>query len=380
MSPPEGGRPPRASAGRRRPSRSIGARNRRSGPPPGPHARGWNALALLLAAGCADGPPPEARPSGLPARRVREPALVAAWEVSSALQDTTLLEIGPLAADSAGVSIVDPMRHQVLRFDRSGKLLWAFGGRGAGPDEFLHPLDVRVDGSGRTWVLDDRNLRITVIGGDGRPIFRLPLGDLGGAPNAFVPLRGGRALVALLDDARPLVVLERSGEPAAREPFPWPRWARLDAIRGQFALASRAGSERWVAAFVFQDAFFGFEGVSPLGYRGWYVEPVPPPVVDEHATRRGRSQVRERTLVSAVPAARAATSSGGRLYVLFGGSSPRRGRIVDTYGAETGEYAESFVLPRPAARIAWGGGRLYATGVDPLPFLIALRAPDEALP
>lgn len=349
-------------------------------PRAGETGRAVVAAALVLTAchGETRAPPPAREGPAVERRVVGE--LVVEWEVSGALEDTTLLGTGPLAADAGGVSVVDPLRHAVLRFDRSGVLRWTFGRRGAGPDEFLRPLDVRVDGAGRTWVLDDRNLRVTVVGPDGVPAFRIPLGGLGGIPNGLVPLSGDRALVALLDPERPLAVVRRDGTLAARERFPWTAFGRLDAIRGQFAIASLAGSDRWVAAFVFQDAFLGFTGLSFLGYLGSYVEAVPPPVVEERSARRGRSEVRERTLVSALAAARAATASPTRLYVLFGGASADRDRVVDAYRPETGEYVESVRLPRRAARVTWGDGRLYATGADPLPFVLALRGPDGALP
>ncbi|MGH7540829.1 MAG: hypothetical protein ACRELC_07510 [Gemmatimonadota bacterium] len=307
-------------------------------------------------------------------RSVRDVEWSVVLDVRGSLQDSTLLAVGSIAADSGGVSVVDPMRARVVRFGRDGGVRWAFGARGSGPGEFERPIQVALDARGRTWVLDDRAMRVTVIGADGGDRLVIPLEGLPGLPNGFVPLPGDELVLAVLDLTWPLVRLDRDGTVIDRAALPGEPLSELDVIRSQFALAGGGAGERWVAAFSFLDGFFAFDGLRARGYRGRYVERVPPPDVALRSVREGGRQTRALTLESSVPSALAADVAGDRVHVLFGGETEDRGRIIDVYEHETGRYVESLRLPRRGFDLAVGGGVFYLAYADPFASILGVRA------
>ena len=57
---------------------------------------------------------------------------------------------------------------RVLRFDKDGRFITSWGGRGTGPGEFAVAHSVAVDASGLVWVADRENQRIQIFDPDGR--------------------------------------------------------------------------------------------------------------------------------------------------------------------------------------------------------------------
>ncbi|PYR46996.1 MAG: hypothetical protein DMF89_20565 [Acidobacteria bacterium] len=83
-----------------------------------------------------------------------------------------LNEPNDLAFGSAGVVFVveghgrgEP---RVLKFDKTGKLLTTWGGKGAGPGQFDIAHSVVVDGQGLVYVADRQNRRVQIFDGDGK--------------------------------------------------------------------------------------------------------------------------------------------------------------------------------------------------------------------
>lgn len=56
---------------------------------------------------------------------------------------------------------------RVVKFDRTGRFLKAWGKRGTGPGEFILPHSVAVDRAGRVYVGDRENMRIQIFDADG---------------------------------------------------------------------------------------------------------------------------------------------------------------------------------------------------------------------
>jgi hypothetical protein len=111
--------------------------------------------ALCLSNGC--GPDREDADPGRRAEPRGRRWAVITWDTAFVIggpQDTLLQLPTRLAADGAGVSVLDREAGRVLRFDSRGRLLWSFGRKGKGPEEFTHPRDIHMDRQGRTWVLD----------------------------------------------------------------------------------------------------------------------------------------------------------------------------------------------------------------------------------
>lgn len=341
------------------------------------------ALACALAVASCGEARPEAEPDPRPpaVRRLVEPDWEELFRIGDSLQDTLLLQPGRLAADAGGVTLADLHGGRVLRFDRTGRLLWSFGRKGRGPDELAHPRDLKLDAAGRAWILDAENGRILVLSPDGRPLRRIRLDAVGRRPDDLVPMADGHALVLLDDPERPLARVDATGAVLERRPFPWHGFAALDPMAAQLVVASEPASGRWAAAFQAGDGFVAYEGDRWLGYVGHYVEPVPFPAVVEsrRGSRVGRSETVTR-LADPVFAAWSATLSPERLYVLFVGRTERAGRLLDAYDPRHGAYVETFLLPRRVKQVAWGDGVLYATYADPYPTLVAWRPVGIPLP
>lgn len=352
----------------------------------GPLRRGLMA-GLLALAGCGgEGDPPAAgmaeHPTdGPPARRMAAIRWEPVFRVGGGPRDTLLFEVTRMDADETGVTVVDRHGGRVLRFGRSGRLLWSFGRPGEGPAEFRHPRDLHVDPAGRTWVLDVRNARLTVITPDGTLAFLVPLDDLGFLPDRFVPVPGDRAVLLDPGGDRPLVRVDRRGRVVRRSALPWAGAGELDPLAAQMLLEGAGTAGGWAAAFVFGDRLLLFDAAGePVG-TGWFPEPVAFPEVQVRRSgsvlgRRGVA----RKVVAPTFAAVSLTSSRDRLYVHFAGRSERAYRLLDSYAVDGGGYVETFRLPRPVAEVAWGDGILYVSYADPYPTLAAWRPRPDRLP
>jgi len=84
---------------------------------------------------------------------------------------------------------------RVVKFDRSGAFVRAWGGKGRGPGQFDLAHGVAVDAQGRVFVVDRRNKRIQAFDGDGRFLFQLP-GPPFASPQAIATAPSGRLYVA----------------------------------------------------------------------------------------------------------------------------------------------------------------------------------------
>jgi len=76
-----------------------------------------------------------------------------------------------IAIDAAGnVYIADALKgtHRILKFDKNGKLLLAFGKQGSGKGEFNFPNGVAVDKSGNIYVCDSNNVRVQIFDKNGK--------------------------------------------------------------------------------------------------------------------------------------------------------------------------------------------------------------------
>lgn len=340
----------------------------------------WSLLVLVPALAWSCGPgadaPDSGRPSELPERAVVDPGWDTLFKVGGTPEDTLLLLPGRLAADEDGVIVSDVYGARVLRFDRRGEMLWMFGARGSGPDEFRAIRDLHLDANGRVWVLDTENARVMILNRHGVPERRIPLTDVGVPADDIAPLPDGDMILITEDAERPLVRVGPDGVVLSREPFPWPGFAGLHPMTRQVITASDPRSGRWVSAFQVGDGFFRFVGSEPRGGRGWFVEEVLFPGVLQERTGLTTTT----RLSSPTFAAWSIALTEERLYVLFAGRSTHRMRVLDTYSLEDGRYLESFRLPRSLTAIALAGGTLYGVFSDPWPTLIALQPREAKLP
>lgn len=344
-------------------------------------------LAVLLALGTPgcfgdDQADFRAPPTSQQERRIVQPAWDTLFRVGGTDADTLLQMPAWPVADSAGFAIVDIYAHRVLRFDSTGALRWTYGREGFGPGEFAHPRDVSLAGDGATWVLDPRTARITVIDEDGRAARLLPLDGLEYPTDEFVPLSDGGAVVIVANGEEPLVRVGRDGAVERRSPLPWSEHAELPSLAVQLTTARHAGTGRWVAAYALGDGFYLFDGAGEaVTGRVPFVEGIPFATIETNTRSTGPGRT-ERTsqVVDPVFGALGVTLSSERIYILFGGRSQYRGRIIDSYSARDGSYVESIVLPRTVADITYFRGGFIVRYSDPWPTVAAWRPVDHALP
>jgi hypothetical protein len=292
-------------------------------------------------------------------------------------EDTSLLMPFRPVAGHNGVYLADFYGDRVLRYDGTGRLLWAFGRKGAGPGEFLRIRDLKVDSAGRAWVFDAANQRITILTLQGKADRLIPLGPVGRATQGIVPLRDGGAVLITYDSRNPLVHIAPDGSVAEREPFPWPRFRELSFMASQLTSAADGATGHWVAAFQMGNGFFPFDGLTSLGPRRDFVENVEFPEIEQ--VRNGNG-METRMKSRPVTAAKAVSLSPTRIYVLFGGTGPYARRVVDTYTLENGSYVGSLLLPQVVDDVAWGDGSLYAVYTDPYPHLARWKPRGSNLP
>lgn len=347
----------------------------------------------LLSAACTEAPEPRGRepvadrspesPGERPADVPRERRFIPAeWRetvlVSGAEDDSTLISPFRLVASPAGVHVLDYYPKRVLHYGHDGRRRWSFGREGAGPNEFRDPRDLKVDTDGRTWVLDPANSRIVALDSGGSAVHRLSLGSLGNSPRELLSA-GGAGAVVITSERRedPLVRLDSRGRVLGRDPFPWEGYSQLDYLATQAIAASSPWTGDWVMAFAMGDGFFIYPAGATQARRGWFVEPVAFPEVE--VTKSGNTTTR-RHRERPVDAAISLTLSSENVYVLFGGTTEDRGKLVDSYALRDGSYQGTWRLPRGASDIAWYDGGLYTLAERPYPELAYWKPAGPGLP
>lgn len=332
------------------------------------------ATAAFAGCGGSDG---EDGPPARVARHVAADRWDTVFVVGSTAEDSTLLLPFRPAAGGAGVFLPDFYGNRVLRYDSLGHLAWSFGKKGSGPGEFRRIRDVKVDAAGRAWILDQRNLRLTVVDASGHAGLMIPLAELPANPQGVVPLGEDGAIMVLNDTGSLLVRITPEGHVATTLRFPWAGIRALHPMAAQLATATEPGTGRWVAAFQNGNGFFRFRDSAALGGRDLFVEDVPFPEIEE---KRTGNSVESGFKAPPVTSAKSVTLSPTRLYVLFGGRTGLARRIVDSYSLDDGHYTGSLRLPRAVDDVAWGNGGLYVTYSDPYPHLALWRPHGERLP
>src|SRR5690606_12312725 len=88
----------------------------------------------------------------------------------------TFGELKALAVDSAGRMIVlDSQAQEVRVFDKNGRHLATFGGKGGGPGEFENAFGLMQTRDGLLYVPDQRNARMSVVSPDSGFLRSYPL-------------------------------------------------------------------------------------------------------------------------------------------------------------------------------------------------------------
>ena len=307
-----------------------------------------------------------ALPGGDPAAPAAERRfLPGRWEQVGGVQPEMESDLlNPLLIASRGrmLYVVDYGDTRVKAFDWTGRLAWAAGRKGKGPNEFTNPTDLQVDRSGNLWVYDPANSRVTVLRPDGkvekmistRTLFQrvLPLEDgtfwgIGVGTEGVLGYRFDRR--GTLAGTMRLPATMGSVDPMA--------------LDGRVAVAPTGRAA--VMTFLYADRLVLWNGATRQVRSTPGVEPIPFPSVLEWQGPGGG--VVTRLSLDATPATLSVTADDRYAYLLYGGKTRMKGRIVDRYELATGRYAGSYLLPRRVSGITVVPNGLAVLISNPMP-------------
>jgi len=368
-------------------------RARRGGDGDGPLAlrdtpgRKASAYTLLVVASglaaCGDDSDPGER-----AERPDRQFIEVAWDTLAYVEwpedDADVYAVRDVVADAHGIRVVDSYGYRIAHFDWDGRLLRHMGRQGGGPGEFASLMAADLDRSGNVWVLDTNNNRITGFDVDGVSLESVPLHTLSSSPHTFAVSSDGDSFYFIttpdtVGTVVPVRVSREGGGTAEGRPIHVPDAVGAYSLVLQGAVAREHGvpgrtaaEDRWVFAFTTGDGWFGLTGLESSTPRMWYPEPTPfaravRTVSVEGPRTSVTTQITERR-----QGALMITAQNGELWILFVGETPDAGRLIDRYDLETGQYRDSFRLPRGGAMAVWED-RVVLAANNPVPQLLVLR-------
>ena len=239
----------------------------------------------------------------------------------------------------------NPSAKRLIALDAAGRERWTVGPALPSGDTLRRIDQLRVLSDGLLAGLDSRSARLVLVRADGVVRSEVDLKSLGRATD-LVELSPERLLLLGADAPAPFTVVSTGGRILQRLRFPSPRYAALHSLARAGVLGSGAGG-KWVFGFRLGDGLVAFRDTTPLGSVASYPEPIVFPSVVEESSPGYRAA----RLGRITRAASAITVLGDRSYVLFGGTSADRNRIIDVYDYPTSGYRHSLILPSTAVHV-----------------------------
>lgn len=305
--------------------------------------------------------------------RVVVPARYDTLWVYGGLADTLLSVPGPLVpARDGGVYVLDLQFARVSKFSEDGAVSWSRGRSGEGPGEFGNVRAMTARKGGGVLVADSGNRRLLYFLPDGALAKEVTVHD-----DSFTLISGvvelaDGAVVLDTDGPTPwLLVLPDTGE-TTPIPAPWAGFDRMNYLQRSGNI-SGSGST-WVFGFVAGNGFFVMEHDVVAGTHP-YVEHAEFPEVAVLSPERGTTIVRH--LSRPRYSGYALSVREDTMFVLPGGTTPARRRVLDKYSLTTGRYLASQMLPGTATKFAVAGnGKVFLAAMDQsglFPVLLSLR-------
>lgn len=306
---------------------------------PGPSDREWQVLALE---------PNAAQPASgeAPQQRQRRWINVELDELFSTKGTDRLFAPVKVRFFDSELYVLDLGDRSGKKFDLLGNQLATYGtGTGQGPGELLNPTDIAVTPTGRIFILDPAQARISIFENDGRysasftvdhtALTLTTFGDTGIATVALI----GEDLIRLYDT----------------DGMPTSSFGRVHNEQEQMGVARQGviewqGDGRLLFAPLYAGRLYKFdvEGRNHHAVNTVITLPWPDVVYDQNGAMSIRPEHRERTATLDL------TIAGDTIYALpsrtiYGEDKSVAGRIVDTYEVSTGRYVYSFVVPDSSA-------------------------------
>ena len=307
-------------------------------------------------------------PTSLQIRNFVDAGLDTTFSAGSS-NSTILLNPIRIAATPSVVFVFDAGDQALKGFGTNGTLLWSTGRQGGGPGEFRKVRALAVGVDGNAVLVDQGNARLSRIGRTGAIEQEISLRSLDGSPEQVMEVAPDTFVIWTLTQEQPLVLLDANGAILQRADVPFRIASQVPYLGAQAKLVNDYRTpRRWVYGFVFVDNWRVLTDFSPTSREYRYIEELPVPVV-EVETGRGRVSARMR---SAVQGALAASMTGNRLFVLFGGRTQERGQVVDIYDVSEGVYLYSIRLANRASQIAVTESNLIVLAREPYPTVTSL--------
>lgn len=295
------------------------------------------------------------------------------WTIESGLQDTVLQIPSRIQANDSQAVLLDIGSNRVIAFGtQDGSILWTFGSRGSGAEEFMGPRDVRLDRSGRIHVLDPAGNRITIISASGQLVGHVRLNEVGLA-NQLLPLNDGSYIIlrGTVDD--PLIHVDSHGKVQDEIAIPWAAIRDLSTLARQGWLVQHPTRPAWSFLFSIGNGFFLYDRKEPIDIVGRYVEHTSFPGVQTSTS----GSTRVRTVSAKYCSACSVAATDGHIITLFGGEGDVDLQNIDAYSWKDGAYSASVRLPSKAVAIGYHVGTLYTIKRSPFPRITALALPEE---
>lgn len=288
-----------------------------------------------------------------------------------------LLTPGSIAVTRGGELLAFDYGAMELRaFSRDGQQLWRQGAKGGGPGEYRNVMDVEVRSNGAIVLLDMANRRITELspGGKLRRTVSLKLNS-----SRFIATSDTSSYTLAGDDTSTLwVSVDANGALARRMAAPPSMLAKHSLAREQFTAAVDTQS---VVAYRWSDRLLLLERDGAVKSIIDGVERVALPNIRSYPTKFGKfSGSVARIDPNAVAGTLSVASHEKKIFVLFGGLTPERGRLIDVYEVESARYIGSYLLPTVAQEIAvLPDGSIVALRMEPIPSMDIYRVPRSRL-
>ena len=284
--------------------------------------------------------------------------------------DTVLASPGRLRPDGAqGVVVFDRVNQTVFRLGANGDLLWSWGSRGEGPGELkaVRTIDVAPDGS--VVLVDSGNRRVVRLSADGLLLEEGPVPAQSADVWSVAALADGRlAVVGRPASGFGLALSLWNGDAVVGAA--WPAGLGEASMLQHQGRVARWGDKGWVFGFAFGNGWTTFQEARLTGVFP-YVEHSDFPEV--RRTHRDDGGFRETMMRRPADAGLSLSVVGDTLFVLFGGESQWRGRVLDKFDARTGAYLETDVLPHYASEAVVDGDRAFTIEAwDVFPRIVAL--------
>ena len=310
--------------------------------------------ALISACGEERDGSPALFTEGSGVRTVRTAVYDTIWSYGG-IQDTVFGAPTRLAAapDNA-LYVLDPMLQQVVRLSPAGDLDWRWGRKGEGPGELGNVRAIDVTADGGLVLADSGNCRLVFLSPQG-----LVKQERTIICSEFSLIEGVAALSSggvVLDTNRPADpwLLVSTGGQQDSVAIPWSRFAEMHFLQ-RYGNVAASENDTWVFAFEAGNGWFSFEADKPLGTYPFVEHTEFPEIIVNRSGNSTMWRMARRPAYSAYDV----DIWQDTMYVLPGGHTPHRLRVLDKYEVSSGRYVYSQTLPNVADGVAVTGDRVF---------------------